>query len=139
MISNRSIRFVQAQTPPFSAWVVVKSHEVDQVWAQAKAEALLMEQIRDQIDGSINDLSYLKKLGVYTVRYDSEQGYYVHEIMAPDGVPFMAIEEVKHWWEAEDTIPMDRVPNGPSLMIALLPTLSLDTWRRNAWPDRPHP
>jgi hypothetical protein len=47
--------------------------------------------------------------------------------------------EPNRWWEAEDTIPMDRVPNGQALMIALLPTLSLDQWRSNAWPDRPHP
>lgn len=134
------VRFVEALTPPFQARVIITAQaNTDPIWAQARAEAMLMEQIRAQVGGRVGNLAILRKMGVYTVRYDSDQRWYIHDVDAPNGIKYMAVEEVPRWWEAEDTIPMDRVPNGPALMIALLPTLSLDAWRKNSWPDRPHP
>jgi hypothetical protein len=130
---------VEAQTPPFSAVAIVKAHGIDQVWAQARAESMLLEQISAQIGGHIASVEMLKKHGVYTVNYNPKTRHYVHRVEAPDGITFTAVEEVPRWWEAADTIPMDKVPNGHALTISLLPTLSMDAWRRNAWPDRPHP
>lgn len=138
MMSNRSVRIVDAQTPPFRAVVVVKAEGIDQEWARVKAEAMLHEQIQAQI-GLIVGMHILKKAGVYTVKYSSKTGHYVHEVDAPDGVTFQSVEEVPHWWEAEDTFPIERVPNGNGLTIALLPTVTRDAWRKSAWPDRPHP
>ena len=139
MMSNRTWRQVEVQTPPFSAIAIVKAGEMDQIWATAKAEAMLIEQIQVQVGLKIANMALLRKLGVYTVEHKVETGHFVHRVDAPDGITFHGVEEVPRWWEAEDTIPMDKVPNGQALMIALLPTLSVDAWRRNAWPDRPHP
>lgn len=139
MMSNRKLRFVEAQTPPFSAVAIVKAHDIDQVWAQARAEAMLMEQIRAQVGLSVGNLAILKKMGVYTVRYNQDTHHYIHEVEAPDGITFQSVEEVPRWWEAADTFPMDRVPNGYGLTIALLPSVTMESWRQSSWPDRPHP
>jgi hypothetical protein len=139
MRSDREVRMVEAQTPPFKAVAIVKAQDLDAVWAQARAEAMLLEQIGVQIGGHIASLEMLKKMGVYTVDYSSKTQHYIHCVEAPDGITFTAVEEVPRWWEAADTIPMDRIPNGHALTISLLPTLSMDQWRQNAWPDRPHP
>lgn len=137
---NARLRFVEALTPPFKARVVIPADTIaDPIWAQAHAESLLVEQIRGQVGDRVGNLAMLKKMGVYTVRYDKEQRWYVHDVDAPNGVKFMSVEEVPRWWEALDTTPMDRVPNGQALMIALLPTVSLEDWRKSSWPDRPHP
>lgn len=137
--SKARLRIVEARTPPFRALVKIRADLQDNLWAQAKAESILMEQIKEQLDGGYVGLPILKKAGVYTVRYDEELKIYVHEVDAPDGITFQAVEEMPLWWEAKDTVPMDRIPNGTALTIALLPTLSLDAWRKNSWPDRPHP
>lgn len=139
MMSDRKIRMVETQTPPFTAVVIVKSHDIDATWALAKAEAMLMEQIRAQVGLAVGNLEILKKLGVYTVDHEASTGRYIHTVDAPDGITFQAVEEVPNWWEAEDTFPIYRVPEGNGLTIALLPTVTRDAWRKSAWPDRPHP
>ena len=139
MMSDRKIRMVEAQTPPFHAVVIVMAEQANEPWAQAKAEAMLTEQINAQIGRHSFNLAYLRKLGVYTVDYRSATRHYVHTIEAPDGITFQAVEEVPRWWEAEDTFPIYRVPEGNGLTIALLPTVTRDAWRKSAWPDRPHP
>lgn len=139
MMSDRKIRMVDAQTPPFSAVVIVKSNGIDAIWAQARAEALLMEQIQAQIGPCSIGMAYLRKLGVYTVDYNPKTLHYIHQIDAPDGIVFTAVEEVPRWWEAVDDLPIHRVPNGHALTISLLPTITMDAWRKSGWPDRPHP
>lgn len=139
MRSNRKVRFVKAQTPPFQAKVTVRADLADQIWAQARAEALLMEQIRSQVGGRVGNLAILKKAGVYTVRHDADYGLQVHEIDAPNGVRFLSVEEVPRWWEAVDTLEMRSVPTGNGLVMSLVPTVPLDVWRSASWPDRPHP
>jgi len=139
-MSDRKLRFVNAQTPAFQAKVVVTAAaNQDAVWAQARAEALLMEQIRDQVGLAVGNLGILKKMGVYTVRYDKDQRWYIHDVDAPNGIRYRAVEEVPRWWEAVDDLPIHRVPNGNALTISLLPTITMDAWRKSAWPDRPHP
>lgn len=140
MMSDRTIRRVDVHTPPFRAVVIVDDRAgVDPIWAQAKAEAELMQQIQAQINLTLGNLAMLKKMGVYTVDYHLKTGRYVHTVDAPDGITFVGVEEVPRWWEAEDTFPIQRVPNGNGLTIALLPTVTMEEWRNSNWRDRPHP
>lgn len=139
MRSKRKLRFVTAVTPPIDACVIVKADLNGTQWAQAKAEAMLQEQIKAQTTADIGNLAILRKMGVYTVEYNEKTGHYVHRVFAPDGVEFRSVETVPRWWEAADTLKLDRIPNGNRLTIAMLPAISMTEWRRSSWPDRPHP
>lgn len=139
MMSDRKFRTVERQTAPFSAVAVVKAELQGSPWAQALAESILHEQINDQIGPLPVGLDELRKLRVYTVDYERATNHYLHNIHAPDGITVQAVEEVPRWWEAVDDMPIYRVPNGPGLMIALLPSQRMDEWRKSGWPDRPHP
>jgi hypothetical protein len=51
----------------------------------------------------------------------------------------MQSDEKQPWWEIEDEVRTTTIPGSLKPTPALSYIIALSTWRKLAWPDRPHP